>query len=517
MAKKIFGPARGSEQAVVEVESVEVAPEVLEPAVLAPETIEPETVGFPDPGGDGTGLGLRDDPKPEKPKKGGVAKPAKDAAPAPAAKRQMFRQVPNLTAGLEGASAAMFSSALNGDAEMERLFREGIQGMPQEHLFLQVVMGMDVVPVGQNISLIGEASSCKTWLGWELAKPFVYNGGMTYLIRAEKKWDPESARAILTLARNPDYDPFLKPGADPDYEQLDGPNPFFCLVPEVFSLKTEKQNGFISVLCAESIEEIQKSVIADSMGIAAMYGKELGKGKEKTVIPRFPVYFLFDSLQYVTSESVMDAIEKEKEEGYADMHRASAFKRFLQTWANRQQAQNPFTMNTINHRKPETEGRVEAGGFFKEALYLLKLFLKKDTFQMNNKTGVDGTMPIVGMRPHKNSMGAEHGYDSQVKMRIWIDPSDATGYPLRAAFLWEEALAEMLTPNGLSKLRKSATIPKQLGYEFKGNKFICPRLGFTEKNPASPVNFAVAASRSPEFSKAFQDVFGVRRLKKYEF
>lgn len=306
MAKRIFGSATGAEtQQTVEVTGIEISGVAeVDSGNAADEVKEAVVENF--------------EIKEGKPARRSARGKAAEAVEQPAQqRRQLFRPVPNLTAGLEGVSSALFSSALKGDdEEMERLFREGIQGLPQEHLFLQGVMGMDAIPIGQNISLIGEASSCKTWLGWELAKPFIYGGGMTYLIRAEKKWDPESARAITTLARNPDYDPFLKPGSDPDYEDMAGANPFFTLVPEVFSLKTEKQNGYISVLCAESIEDIQRSVMADSAGIAALYGKELGKGKDKQAIPRFPVYFLFDSLQYVTTESVMDATEKDKEEGF---------------------------------------------------------------------------------------------------------------------------------------------------------------------------------------------------------
>lgn len=300
---------------------------------------------------------------------------------------------------------------------------KGIVGVPVFPLFLQRVLGTDIVTLNKIIEFAGPTGSGKSALAFYLMKLFIMQGGDAVLVETENKFNPQFFSSILG-------------------EHADNS----VVIPGCTNLE-ETQGAILNVVNA-----LRKSVQSREKEI-----REWEKSKKKDKGPRpelvRPVLLVLDSLA-VKSRETSESIDKDGHASRAFPVEANLNSAFYTTLASRL-TDIPLTFIYTNHRmKPLVEGNsftsskgpeAKSKGGDTPAFYAsLRLFFEEAgaVKELSNNNWAQG----MTCKTIKNSFN-QKGTRSSFQMRWTNTINEDNDLQQVTWFDFESALTDFLAPS----------------------------------------------------------------------
>jgi hypothetical protein len=364
-------------------------------------------------------------------------------------------------------------------------FYGSLCGVPlDDNLPLQHILGVDILPMGRCISVVGSWGSSKSSLCWYFASLFIKYSGICQFIDTEFKNNPDQIRGILE-------------------------NTVYPLPPGWFQRNKARDIETMMAYCLWITENITKAG-----------GMDLG----------FPVLLLVDSLGNPASQREKDNEKEGKSNGYGDMKNAAEIQKKMKMFVPDIESL-PLLCLFINHQKvkhtpeaskgkpsygpPETS---EVGGAHKDFAYTWLIQLEKG---LKERSLVDGKIPYFNIITKKSSLGKEALRPIQVPYRSTLiaptsdkDAKEFGAEPREVIwFDWDHALALLLTNDKALNQSKLADVMHIERTSATGKFFTSKTLGLT-KVLGHEIGAAIHAD--PELVRNLQDhVLHIRRKEKF--
>jgi hypothetical protein len=319
-------------------------------------------------------------------------------------------------------------------------FTSSVYGVPiVNNLPLQYLLGVDCLPLGRLISVVGSWGTSKSSFCWYLGSLFARYGGLVPFIDAEFKSNPAQIRSILQsqLTRSP-QEYFL-------YQK------------------------------ARTIDTILHGMLFWSEQLKVAGGREKG----------VPLLLVVDSIGTVTTQKAVDKrLENGETPGFTAAHTANSIKEGLQVFSPRME-DLPMLCLLVNHQKTKLDtsgggGRpsygppptTEGGGTHKDFQYSMTIQINKG---LKEKTLSGGITPHVLFTMKKSSLGREPLRPIEVPYRSTKRITEK-GFDEDIWYDWDHALALMLTDE---KLFPKAAVNDIIDIKADGKKFSCKSLGLS--------------------------------------
>ena len=373
--------------------------------------------------------------------------------------------------------------------EMSNIF-QNVHGLrlPPKYLALQYLIGVDVLPLGRTMTLVGPPGSGKSVFGWFLSTIFAKSSGFVCFADAEDKTSMDQVNGIYASEGMAAQDTFWRQG--PKFQE------------QLF----EQLTVFAQEMC--------KAVSGEVEGCFGM-----------------PVMYFVDSINYLASEATL-AKRLDKNEhgsvGYGHAHKANALSEYLATAVPQYISSWPSTLVTINHQKekmgddkPGGYGgpeKYEPGGVHKDFMYSLNIeFAKANGIAKHTVSERRQGMTLKT----KKSCFSEHGRQIGLLMRT---RQNAEGDGIVVDFDWARALVDILAGGnkGWGAKDKSCVEATALSQILEisrdtANKASCPTLGLSGAAPEEVGNAIISrCEEDEEFYKALQSVLWITRKKAYD-
>ena len=262
-------------------------------------------------------------------------------------------------------------------------FMDQIRGVPLfRNLPLQFLFGLDVIPLGRFLSIVGEWGSSKSSLGWYLGTLYARVGGMLIFIETERKSNPDQFKGLVS-----------------SYIDTSDMN-WFCWNP------------------AGSLDSMLQSDIWFINNLVQNGGYKLGR----------PFLIMDDSLAAPASEAEQEAVLKDGQAaGYSDARNAALIKKTFQSLVD-PLAAVPATLAVINHQKIKVDPQGargapsyippkmnETGGGHQHFAYTYLFQLEK----IGKKKTAAGTYPMIRISPKKTSMSDGYRHINVPYKSLW--------------------------------------------------------------------------------------------------
>ena len=295
---------------------------------------------------------------------------------------------------MAAAARAVRSEAVMSDPDRFQDLVSAHKVVPFPHLYTALATGLSGIPLASEITIVGGPGAMKSTYATEILRIFEEVGGAGVLCHAEKKnlmdfTSRDNLRcAILTTARNPNYDPWKTPGKDPDIEDLQDRNPFLVAREDLYNMAHDGgADSRLIVMVPETREDLWGSLLGDRAEEKKGKSGDSATGLCGAIRDQYvkagyawPTFMCLDSLQGILPEEVQEAaVEQKEEKGYAQKRAAAKWKLNLQAFENEWLSKWPWTFCVVNHQNRDADGvKSEAGGSFKEFSYILKIELERD-------------------------------------------------------------------------------------------------------------------------------------------
>ena len=362
---------------------------------------------------------------------------------------------------------------------------------------LQYVFGMNILPVGKFIMIVGPPSSYKSALLYWCMGLFMRAQGLGYYMETENKPNTDLLQAIIN-----------------DRELL--------------------MNSFVPVYDKNN-PATQEKIFQGIRQLGLDY-----PGLMKTVGYQVPILIGLDSIGSMQSEAMLNRIcnptaaqvrdgQDVNLVGYSAMHAASNIKGWLQGMITRYVSRYPILLMAVNHESAadagfssmDDGGGEEGGGKFGGPVQGGRFApgqsgLKPTTggrakeFLASGRIGMQASMAketqtsnirTIYMRTDKNSIGVQH----QSKLPIpFVTEFSRNGTSNRAYFDWDTALVDLLLSAKTPKVMQADLIGLAAG---SNGRVSCKKLGLT--GPIAEVGAALHAD--PECVRLIQDILGIAR------
>jgi len=339
------------------------------------------------------------------------------------------------------------------------IFLENVRGLPLEgNLPLQYLFGIDVLPLGRCLSIVGATSSMKSLFGWYLAGLFMKIGGLVFFIDTEEKTNTDQVVGLL--------------GGD----------------------RTLLENHLIPAVAKTLDDALLKMV-----KLMQTY---------KNLCPKedVPCYMMLDSLGAVTSKQSVDNMVKTGEAGnggFGAARNAATITEQLRAFVPEYINNSSVTLSIINHQKKSMEQpasafmptvKTEPGGAHKDFA---------NTFVIEMSSGKDTSTKsfsrvMVSMKTKKSGFSKKN-----LRIGVNVTHSHSEG-KLHVDFDWNETLANML----VGDLFLKEEISNVLHIKKDGAKFSSKTLNISNVS-ASEMGGAIHANK--EIVQGLQEVFHVIR------
>jgi len=356
----------------------------------------------------------------------------------------------------------------------------------------QYLLGLDVLPLRQAMSLVGKPGSLKSQMGWWVVSQFLkYEraAGIGVYLDVENKTNDNLVRGIL----------------DDD------------------------------VLFSEMIMRVPVKTVEDLSLAMSEYATQYDQ-----VVPdqSHPMVFLLDSMGALVSKEEVTALNKTGDvnsvSGYLSARRASDLTNHLKTWTLTKLQERPMALVIINHLKekmPAGQGganfapeKGSPGGAHKD-------FLNFATIEMIREKGGNKlrseARSKVWMQTLKASL-ADTGLKICVQMRTRGPDKEKHSRDLILSHMgeteedyqryhvdidWDTSLVELLTRETGRVTIERAKLKEICHIGGAGNKLKCSRLGIKE---ATPKDLGHAIHNDPDLVKDLQDLLSVSRQPHFE-
>jgi ABC-type oligopeptide transport system ATPase subunit len=372
--------------------------------------------------------------------------------------------------------------------EMSNIF-QNVYGLrlPPKYLALQYLIGVDVLPLGRTMTLVGPPGSGKSVFGWFLSTFFANNRGFVCFADAEDKTSMDQVNGIYSSEGIQAEDTFWRQGPK-SQEQL-----------------FEQITVFAQEMCKAVSGEIDEC-------------------------SGMPVMYFVDSINYLASETTKAKRLDKNEQGsvgYGHAHKANALSEYLASVVPEHISSWPSTLVTVNHQKekmgddkPGYGGpeKYEPGGVHKDFMYSLNIeFAKANGIA---KHTVNERRQGMTLKTKKNCF-AEHGRQIGLLMRT---RQNGSGDGILVDFDWARALVDIVAGGnkGWGAKDKSCVEVSALSDILSisrdtANKVSCPTLGLSGVSPEDAgIAIINKCEEDPEFYKALQSVLWITRKKEYD-
>lgn len=351
-------------------------------------------------------------------------------------------------------------------------------GIPFPSFGLELIFGVNALPLGRIVQIVGTEGVYKSALGFEVIRWFCEQRGMGFLLEHETKFNPMYARSIIGWHR---------------------------------------PRGLSHIPC-DSINDWQKFMQASmARAQAAMLGTAAKPGPGKV----WPIVFDVDSVMAKATEATQDKIEEEGYAGKGFPVEALSITSFMRK-VPKDIRKWPFLILLINHLKPSKDERGfavrnKAGGRGLSFQETFEIEMDRHMHFEHNTKEFFGRRLIMKM--HKNSMGADR-MKMPVEVRWHYEDVDdvVTGRKVArqmTQWCWHEATFRMLTNDESgypSKIRKILDL--QL---VKGNTCVVSKaLGISEDSPASFDEAGAILLSRDDILAELRRVCGVAEIKVFQ-
>jgi ABC-type oligopeptide transport system ATPase subunit len=372
--------------------------------------------------------------------------------------------------------------------EMANIF-DNLYGvsLPPKYLALQYLMGIDVLPLGRTMTLVGPPGCGKSVFGWFLSTIFAKNHGFVCFADAEDKTSMDQVNGIYASEGLKATDTFWRQGPK-SQEQL-----FENLT--VFG------------------QEMSKAIAGGTKGCEGM-----------------AIMYFVDSINYLAADGTKAKRLDKNEQGsvgYGHAHKANALSEYLAAFVPDFISSWPTSLVTINHQKEklgdDNKGgyggpeKYEPGGVHKDFMYSLNIeFAKANSIAKHTTTEKRQGMTL---KTKKNCF-AEHGRQIGILM---CTSQNKKGTGLLVDFEWGRALVDLLASGqrGWGGKDKSYVEVSALSEILEitresAAKVNCPTLGMVGASPED-VGQAIfdKCDSDPVFYKALQRVLWITSKKVY--
>ena len=355
---------------------------------------------------------------------------------------------------------------------------------------LQYILGIDVLPLGQTIALVGKPESLKSLMGWYLVSRVLSDSrtpGMAVYLAVEKKTNDPMIRGII-------------------------------------------QNDN---LYEHSVMRVPINVVPEMCTAMQEYAVTYRKAVPDNEVPL--VYFL-DSMGALTNQEAIDAMNKTGDastaKGYNQARAAADLTQHFQTWVPENLQKLPLALIYVNHLK-EKIGEDKGANFSSEKTSpggVHKDYMNVATIEMIRERGYKSTVKEarakVWMRTQKSSFA-----DSGLKVSVIMNTTgpDQERYPdgdlildrlmeteedfqrMHVLFDWDTSLAELLIRDKGTTWEKSR-LDEVCAITGKGNDLNCKQLGLKGVDKRE---LGAAIHADPAVYGGVQSVLGIFRHKRF--
>ena len=299
-------------------------------------------------------------------------------------------------------------------------FLNAIYGVHLYHnLPLQYLLGVDVLPCGRLISVVGKPGVGKSTFGWYLASLFSRYSGIVNLLETENKPNPDMAMAII--------------------------------------------DNYVKRPSSDSWFTWQRAKTLDIMLKQMMHMATFLRDEVDAKAANIPVMMLVDSLSAITSDKAMkEILDGDGSPGFAAAKNCALFKENLQAYSPTV-ADLPILTVCINHQKPKFTGgepgkaagpsrpsymppeMTEAGGIHKDFNFSWILQLEKGA---SSYSVTDGAMTTFRFKVKKEAFREARSKPVEVPLRSKRTIREVDGKRVitdRVFFDWDTALTWLLT------------------------------------------------------------------------
>jgi len=367
------------------------------------------------------------------------------------------------------AAVKQFGSAVSGWDD----FLKSTYGVPiHNNLPLQYLVGVDVIPLGRMINVVGPWGVTKSSFSWYLATLFMRFSGMVMFLDSEGKSNESQTRAMVSTY-----------------------------------LEMEKMhNKWFHHDKATTLDQLLDFNVWYIKQVSEMGGKAINT----------PIMLLNDSLGAITSEEAVEGrMNDEDIKGFSAARNASKLKEDIQVFASVLR-NTPITGLYINHQKKVVDqngGRAsylpalksETGGEHQRFQYTWILELN----QIRTDKGIENQIPVFKITTKKNATGPKRDKGIEVPYeRLWrgeqVEGNELLWYD------WNASLAMLLTDD---KIMDLAEVAKVFDITCKGNRYSSKELGLDK---VMDREMGAAIHANPELVKRLQDtVLQIRRKPTY--
>lgn len=323
-------------------------------------------------------------------------------------------------------------------------FLGSIYGVPiHNNLALQYLLGIDVIPLGRLINVVGPFGVTKSNFCWYLASLFLRYNGYVAFIDSERKGNPDQIHNLLTTYLN---------------------------------LNQERSSWF-SWNQAETLDLLLDYNVWYIKKIEEAGGKKLNR----------PFMLLNDSLGSVTNEeSVEKRFDSEDIKGFSAARNAAKLSEDMQVFGPRL-FDLPAVGLFINHQKVKIAGegqparaaylppvKSEKGGEHQRFAYTWIIELNPLRKDKVSHDGVVTQYPCYKMTTKKNAMGSARPYIEVPYRYLWKGDKEGSEF---IWYDWNASLVLLLTDD---KIFAPSTVNKIIDIHSKGGKYSSDRLGISD-------------------------------------
>lgn len=323
-------------------------------------------------------------------------------------------------------------------------FLNSVYGVPiHKNLALQYLLGVDVIPLGRLINVVGPFGVTKSNFCWYLASLFLRYDGYIPFIDSERKGNPNQIHNLLNTYVN---------------------------------LPSESTHWF-SWNQAETLDLLLDYNVFFIKKLEELGGKKIGR----------PVLLLNDSLGSVTNEeSVEKRMDDEDIKGFSAARNAAKLSEDMQVFGPRL-FDLPAVALFINHQKVKiaTEGqparaaylppvKSEKGGEHQRFAYTYIIEINPLRKDKVSHDGVVTQYPCFKMTTKKNSLGSNRPYIEVPYRYFWKGNNE--GEEL-IWYDWNASLIHLLTDE---KIFSPSEVDKYVDIRSKGSKYSSEKLGLTD-------------------------------------
>ena len=360
-------------------------------------------------------------------------------------------------------------------------FLGSIYGVPiYNNLALQYLVGVDVIPLGRLINVVGPFGVTKSNFCWYLASLFLRYGGYVANIDSERKGNPDQVHNLLRTYLN--------------FDKLPHHREWFAWEP------------------VETLDLL--------LDFNVWYVKQLETAKQATGLNiNKPVLLLNDSLGSVTSEEAGEKRMNDDEiQGFSAARNAAKLSEDMQVFGPRL-SELPVTALFINHQKKVLAApgggrpsfmppqKSEKGGDHQRFAYTWIFELNRIGSDKIVEDGVTVKYPKFKFTMKKNATGSERPYIEVPYQYFW--KGDTEGSEL-IWYDWNAALVLLLTDD---KIMSKEEVRAVLNITKTRGKYSCDRVG---AEGVSITELGAAIHKDPVLVQELQDkVLKIRRKKSH--